>query len=148
MSWPHWFPREGDAVERLRLDVKREHSQTRDDVACDMAKDVAAMANAVGGRVFVGAHEENGVLSVVTGFAATTATSTKDALERACRDRLEPAVVLDAAVVELTPTRGPSRDVPTNLVVAEVQPAPGQPTGVRRRGKGDVAFTFPVRDLQ
>lgn len=107
----------------------------------ELGKDVAALANAMGGTILVGAQEVASALDGYAPLSETDANETIHAVEQAVRDRCSPSPVVSQNKVPL--------DV--GFVVAiNVSPFPGQPVGVRLRsdrteGHGGDAWTFPVR---
>ncbi len=126
------------------LDFKNYAAITNDDQRIEIAKDVAAFANADGGTIIYGANETAGVL---TGYTPIPTAAEAEALRQAIRDvakrRCAPPLTLDV------------RTLPKNagfVVVANVYSAPGQATGVTLDwqmrtppGKKVETHFFPVR---
>jgi hypothetical protein len=107
----------------------------------ELAKDVAAFANALGGVVLVGAVEDTSTrtLKEYKPMKRPFAEMLTTAYEQAVRDRCEPQPIFDAAAIELPPSLG------IGFVVAvAVRPIALGPVGVRYDKPGD-AFTFPLR---
>jgi len=129
------LPAVGAVVERLRLDCKLRYDL--DDVR-EMAKDVAAFANANGGRLLIGSKEAAGVIQVHKGLTVDEATQTKRAVDEAVRNWLTPRPVIDFPEPFML-------DDGNVVLIVDVQPYPGQPVGLQI-DKGDKAsWKFPVR---
>lgn len=140
-----------DATERFFLDFKRTYEKKLfPDAKKDrfdhreMAKDVAAFANASGGTILVGAIEDQAT-GMVAKYAPLTKQVAKDiseAFDHAVKDRCSPRPVFD--VVSLTKGTG-------CIVAVNVWPFPGQPVGVmvkndlKTDGCGEPAYVFPMR---
>lgn len=125
------------AVETDALDFKGKLNRTPDGKIhfAELAKDMAAFANAHGGVILVGAYEDRGrgILGKFQGFEAEEAKQVRDAYSRAAKDYCSPSPVNDSKLIEH----------PTGKIVAvNVWPFPGQAVGVR--GESD-SWTFPWR---
>ena len=145
------LPDVGEATERFFLDFKRTYEKKSfPDAKKDrfdhreMAKDVAAFANASGGTIIVGAIEDHtkGVVGKYEPLAKKDAKDISDAFDHAVKDRCSPCPVFD--VVTLNQGTG-------FVVVVNVWPFPGQPVGVMTRndpktdGSGEPGHVFPMR---
>ena len=126
------LPAVGSATERLVFDLK---AKPKLDDSVELAKDVAAFANASGGVILIGAAERKpeGVLAAYPAVDAKLAGSTKDAYERAIRDRCRPRPIVDVVIVPVGKKR---------VVCVTVWPFPGQLVGVHIEKD---AYRFPVR---
>lgn len=125
----------GDPCEHNRLDCKVTYATP--DRAEEMAKDVAAFANANGGTLLIGVDEKFGLVTAVVGHTAERAGTLKREIEEAVRDWLQPKPVIQ---VELLPL-----DTGKFIVKVEVQPFPGQAVGVRVGPLASGTWFFPVR---
>lgn len=116
-------------------------------VRFEIAKDVAAFANHLGGTVLVGAIEDSVANCRYKGLPETEASKTKRAVEEAVRDRCSPHPVVDAAPIRLP---GTDRYVlAVNVLpslalvgVKVIAPPRGQCPAVET---GEPAFVFPLR---
>lgn len=131
------LPLEGSAVEKNRLDCKARYDDGPGRAA-EMAKDVAAFANANGGRLLIGSVEAGGILKKHVGLAPDIAIKTRRAIEEAVRDFVRPPPVIDF------PEPYPLADGKVVLIV-EVEPFPGQAIGVRTGPQDGASWVFPVR---
>lgn len=133
--------------EDLELDFKfRLNTKDGKTDYLELAKDMAAMANAYGGTIVIGACEDpKGVLSIYKPMTEEEAVFTCNEYKTAQRDRLRPAVVV---VPDTVPHEGGF------LVTVKVEPSMGQAIGVRFIPKVDVApetkepaeiYGFPLR---
>jgi hypothetical protein len=136
------LPEPGRANEKRTVDFKVEAS----DDPFEIAKDVAAFANAEGGTILVGAKGRGEVLASYEPLTTRQASDAQRAYDQAIRDRCRPTPFFD--VVALPKDQG--------LVLAiNVSPFPGQLVGVEvKRGEakcGKAAtqpqglYFFPVR---
>lgn len=141
------LPVVGSRVEGSTLDIKGDYSQP-DPLAqkLEMAKDVAAFANSIGGRIIVGAYEaSDGTLAKYVPLDVARVRLIADAFDLAVKERLSPPPVFDVQTVSALGDSAPG------IVVVTVQAYPGQPVGVRvpipkaLHGNGEDAFRFPVR---
>jgi len=87
--------------ESLYLDYKRALPKNRDGRK-ELAKDVAAFANAYGGYLIYGVREEGGVAKEIVGLELQDPDREISALEHAIRDLTEPQVEVHVAPVELS----------------------------------------------
>lgn len=136
------LPEVGYASERRNLDFKR---QATDD-AFEMAKDVAALANAEGGTLLIGAVGKHDALHSYTPLKARDGQKVQRAYEQAVRDRCSPAPFFDVTRI--------SKDGGV-VVAVNVWPFPGQPIGVRvkkgeakcgpKNAEPEGLFWFPMR---
>tara|TARA_R110002096_G_scaffold350395_4_gene543626 strand:- start:3577 stop:4368 length:792 start_codon:yes stop_codon:yes gene_type:complete len=127
--------------EQLALDFKETQSRPFD--YFEMAKDVAAFANAGGGVVLVGAQEDQGRsrLGRYTQLPERDAKHIKEAFEDATKRRCYPKPLIDPVIL---PRDGGF------VVAVNVWPFPGHFVGVEilgdaTDGYGDPAYVFPVR---
>jgi hypothetical protein len=108
------------------------------------AKDVAALANTIGGAIIVGAATAGMVVASYPGVSSAVAAKLPDAYEQSAKDRCRPAPRIASEVI---PLKGGS----TAAVVINVWPSPLAPVGVhvRQQIKGAKfiaeAWTFPFR---
>lgn len=112
----------------------------------ELAKDMAAMANAYGGVIIIGACEDRkGVLSLYKPMTEADAVAACNEYKTAQRDRLRPAVIV-------LPEMIPHED--GFLVTVRVEPSMGQAIGVRFKPTIEIVpetkqppeiFGFPVR---
>jgi hypothetical protein len=121
------------------LEFKGRLSTTGKDGPVDLrevAKDVAAFANALGGVILVGADEDKkrGLLGQYRRLTAEEAKATRDACGEAVETLCSPKPMFEMVNV-------PS-DAGVVVVVVNVWPFPGQAVGVRTEPNG---FSFPVR---
>lgn len=138
---PEALPGIGSSTrERLSLELKRRVLQSGRSAAeeqFELAKDVAALANATGGVILVGAIEDGatGHLHSYAPMPEGEARETAEAYNRAVRDRCAPPPLLDASVLA---------QEGEFVVAVNVWPYPGQPVGVRSATSTDT-FAFPLR---
>jgi len=109
----------------------------------EMAKDVAALANAMGGTLLVGAQEDEtgGVLKAYLPLTESDAKETTTAFEQAVKDRCSPSPVVN--IERIHHSNG-------YLLAVNVAPFPGQAVGVQVKGDkangwGDITWVFPLR---
>lgn len=134
------LPAIGVTYENPKFDMKA--VPTRLDIDC--AKDIAAFANASGGYILVGAHEnkKTGRLLRYNPLKDNDALAAKIAYERVNQDNCSPVPIIDARVVSID--HG-------NVVVVTVWPFPGQIVGIKvisdpkEHGKGLTTWCFPIR---
>jgi len=144
---PTTFPPIG-TPEDQELDFKSGLNRRKDNGKVDhfeLAKDIAAFANAYGGRIIVGAQEIRNSLSQYTPMTKEEATTICDEYGTAHATRLRPAPIVTRAIVEYETGY---------LAVITVQSSMGQAIGVRVK-KEEVAsdepktppeiFAFPLR---
>jgi hypothetical protein len=145
------LPAVGEATERFFLDFKRIYEKKPfPDAKKDrfdhreMAKDVAAFANASGGTILIGAIEDQatGVIAKYEPLAKKVAKEIAGAFDQAVDDRCSPRPVFDVLII------GHGGGC---IVAVNVWPFPGQPVGVMVKvdpdtdGSGEPAHVFPVR---
>jgi hypothetical protein len=133
---PEQLPAEGTTVETLSRDFKKLVAKGPTDRA-ELAKDVAAFANRIGGTILIGAAEDRkrGVLGRYQTMGAVEAAEVRKACSEAVRDFCSPQPLFE-------PDRIPKDG---GFVIAlNVRPFPGQAVGVRRAGDSD-AYAFPMR---
>lgn len=129
------IPAEGATHEGLAFDVKAKPETD----AFELAKDMAAFANATGGVILVGANDDGGAIIHKPLLSETEAHEAKRRYERALRDRLSPTPRVELFVL-------PHRE--KFVLAVNVWPFPGQPVGVSIGGgkaSPSKGFAFPVR---
>jgi hypothetical protein len=135
--------------ESQELDFKAELSTRKEGKTdhLELAKDMAAMANAYGGAIVVGACESpKGTLSLYRPFPKEKAAGICDQYALALRDRLRPAPIVTFETIE---------HESEYLVVVRIEASAGQAIGVRFVPKDDLdqgeskapreAYGFPLR---
>lgn len=123
------------AIETDSLDFKGrgEHEGKLD--AVEFAKDVAALANSIGGSLIYGACEAGNRLSKYKPLEPKYAGGLRRAISEAVTTRCSPTPVFTPREFDLEGGK---------LVVVDVWPFPGQAVGVRGEGERDGYF-FPMR---
>lgn len=133
---PTDLPPDGAASEGLEIDAK---ATVHPGNLFELAKDVAAFANAVGGTILVGVTEGPDKRLRYTPLPEPFAQKVQAAYEEAAKGRCSPQP-------RMAPYMAPYG---TGAVVAiNVWPFPGQPVGVAKDGgrtTDRVGFTFPMR---
>ncbi len=143
-SWDSLQPLIGTTSESGDLDFKATLDPSTDK-KIEFAKDVAALANVLGGHVLVGVSTDLGG-NRCTGFHGierTLATDITNAFERQVKDRCRPTPILNVQSFDLPA-------MPKVVVVVAVEASPLAPVGVRLDelkgghlvGKG---WVFPFR---
>lgn len=84
------LPRVGEANEKAHLDFKFECTATR----YELAKDVAAMANASGGTIIIGAVADREVVAKYSPLTPAASSSAQRSFEEAVRDLCRPTPVV------------------------------------------------------
>lgn len=142
MLWPlieTWaaLPRKSEAylTERQWFDLKETYAP---DKRAEMAKDVAAFANALGGTLIIGAKEGPTEPDYTSPLAATHAEKVALAFDQAVRDFCRPS-----PTVHVRPIPSPDAQGKVVLVV-NIEPAVDQPIAARHAEDKD-AWRFPVR---
>jgi Schlafen, AlbA_2 len=79
--------------ESLTLDYKQELALTTSSEKCELAKDVSAFANKIGGDLIYGVQEADGVAEAVIGISQTNLDATVQTLEQLLRSSVEPRLV-------------------------------------------------------
>lgn len=140
------LPVVGQRVERHHLDIKADYTGTELQQRLEIAKDMAAFANASGGTILIGAYEANdGTLARYANLLPSRVVTLIRAADLAARDHLRPHPVVNAYA-----TMSPEANA-DDIVVLEVLALPGQPIGVRvpvdksHHGNAEAAYRFPVR---
>jgi hypothetical protein len=135
---PGQLPEEGAGTETLARDFKRLWEGGLPPDRTDLATDVAAFANRIGGTIIVGAVEDRSrrVLGKYKPFDDATAKSVLDACDLAVRDLCAPKPIFDP--VRLAKGSG-------FVVAINVWPFPGQAVGVRVGDETAGTFKFPFR---
>lgn len=107
----------------------------------ELAKDVAAFANALGGVILVGAYEDKGTLGRYAPMAREDAEKVKTAYELAIGQRCHPQPVVDVVSIETADPLPPG-----HVVAVNVYATPLGPVGVRwDSDKKGPSFAFPLR---
>lgn len=145
-------PEIGAGYESATLDMKggpKAYRQFHDRVetgwkSFEIAKDVAAFANATGGTILIGATEDAGagVCSAHVPFSDEAAKDLSDAITLAVEQRCRPRPLVDLARIAF----------PAGVMLAvNVWAFPGQPIAVsvtgnsKQDGHGGVSYVFPIR---
>lgn len=138
----HQLPPIG-APETVSLEFKKSYASARTPSfdGFELGKDVAALANAMGGTILVGAQEVASALHMYLPRDDGETKRTIRAIEEATRDRCSPSPVVS---MERIPYGS------GYVIAVNVSPFPSQAVGVWVRGDkgdgyGDPAWTFPVR---
>lgn len=128
------LPQVGSNAENLALDIKQT-VETRD--YFELAKDVAAFANASGGVILVGSAEDRtrGSIGRYMPMEQDEAKQVRDAFTQATRDRCSPKPLLNPVIIECEDKY---------VVAINVWPFPGQAVGVQLQ-REPLAFAFPFR---
>lgn len=133
------LPLVGIAREQLLVDFKAQVDPKRH---FELAKDVAAFANASGGVVLVGAVEENGKLARYNPLPEALGNEIRAAYSQAVRDRCSPVPLCDPVAIA---TGGGF------VIAVSVWPFPTQPVGVKisgdraTEGHAGPGWVFPLR---
>lgn len=135
---PTMLPAIGTSVESRRFDAKAKYNIASGAIHQEIAKDIAAMANADGGRILVGSVEQAGFIVAHPGLTRADAVATRKAFENALKDNIRPSPIVDF------PDPIPVDDDRVVLVI-EIQPFPGQAIGVHVGGMAKDPWFFPVR---
>lgn len=134
------LPKVGSAVEQAVFDFKTEPAKD----PFEMAKDVAAFANHLGGTLLFGAVESGGFLQRYTGLELSAAGKIGGAYSDAIADRCSPRPTFDQAAF------GHPTDSTKKLIAINVSPSVRlisvkTRADKSREGYGGDAFVFPVR---
>jgi Putative DNA-binding domain len=132
------LPLPGTASEKAPLDFKAKPTDDR----FEIAKDIAAFSNAIGGTILIGAAAVGEHLSKYLPFSKEEAAKTHALIEQSVRDRCKPAPIFDIATI---PKDG------GYVIAINIWPFPSQPIGVELK-KGDKGqdkleglLLFPMR---
>lgn len=112
------LPAPGSTQEMARMEFKQ---QVNPGERAELAKDVAAFANSVGGTILVGAARKGETLACYKPLALDASRAVMRAYDEAVRDRCSPRPVFEAHEME--------RDE-GHVIAVNVWPFPGQPVGV------------------
>jgi hypothetical protein len=142
------LPVKGTAIERTTRDLKGGRTETNPDPTneFELAKDVAAFANHLGGELLVGANEESGIVGEYDGLSLSFATHLKGRYSQAIEQRCFPRPLFD---FDLFPS--PDREDKHVLVVYVAPYVGGQLVGVAvfKDEQNDKyqghSYVFPVR---
>lgn len=131
---PGDLPEAGSNAENLAFDIKLDVDPSNH---VELAKDIAAFANATGGVILVGAAENrrHGTIGQYKPVDAPRAKAIRDAYNLAARDRCSPQPLVNPIVI-------PCEE--GFVVAVNVWPFPGQAVGVRIQ-KEPLGFAFPFR---
>lgn len=148
------------AHEKTILDLKQQYDLTKPDTKFEIAKDLAAFANAFGGTVLVGAVEGTDTAGRKNGrcVAFLTISNSGPLIKQvtdSARDHCRPPIVVAPEEIRLTPAeagvvlRRPHPD-PVTLLAINISPLFSGPAGVFAiasdgKSKASDAFRFPVR---
>jgi hypothetical protein len=133
ISTPQDLPLVGNSIETGTFDLKGAVESDRH----EMAKDVAALANASGGVLLIGAYENKGMLAKYAPMDRTVAFKAKDAYEHAVKELCRPVPVMDAVPIQMA--------APEDWVVAvNVYGFPASAVGVLWNKDPEV-YAFPLR---
>jgi hypothetical protein len=150
------------AHEKTVLDLKGHCDLSRPTQPFELAKDMAAFANALGGTVLVGASERSDTLGRKTGrIEAFVPLADEQAIIKAAtsaaRDLCQPAITVEPEVIKLTRDEQrtlvdkPLQSVAT-LVALNVHPLVASPSGVAACDSTGMriadAYRFPLRFLE
>lgn len=150
------------AHEKTVLDLKTRYDLARPTCVFELAKDMAAFANALGGTVLVGTSEQSDSLGRKTGHIEAFVPTVDDqalikAATTAARDLCEPAITVEPEIIKLTAaeqativSKPLAHDV--TLVALNVHPlvaAPGAVAACDASGtRIPNAYRFPLRFLE
>jgi hypothetical protein len=131
------LPPVGASREHLTCDFKVKPANSR----FEMAKDVAALANASGGTLLIGAAEAAGALSAYIPLSRADAAAAQRNYEEAVRDRCDPSPIVSVGSI----VHGSGV-----LLAINVMPSVASPVGVKVKadtsdGFGGNAYVFPIR---
>lgn len=128
------LPPENFDRETLSLDVKGKDLRRYKHE--DLAEQIAAFANALGGSIIVGANEQAGGTYIYDSMSEAEADVNRIKYEQANRDFCSPNPLLEAVVIPRPP----------GFVAAiNVWPFVGQAVGVRIGAPDKAAWLFPLR---
>ena len=128
------LPLENFEREGLSLDVKGKHPGKYKPV--DLAEQIAAFANTLGGCILIGANEQAGGTYVYDVMEEDMADAARVRYEHAGRDFCSPNPILESVVIQR---------VPGFVTAINVWPFPGQAIGVRHGPPDKPAWLFPFR---
>jgi hypothetical protein len=135
------LPRPQTTCERSDVDFKISMAPQ---ATIEMAKDVAALANTIGGAIIVGARTTGPLVVGYPGIAPAIATQLLESYERSAAQRCRPAPRVVSHLIA-------GREQADPIVVINVWPSPLAPVGVHVRQKlpgatlVDEAWAFPFR---
>jgi hypothetical protein len=141
ITTPADLPPKGTGRENGTFDFKGKSEVDPDDQR-ELAKDVAAFANALGGVLLVGAEEDKKThtLGQYNPMKLAAAETLKVAYELAVAQRCHPQPVFDVVRIEVGPP------LVGHVVAVNVYPIPLGPVGVRwDTDKKGPSFAFPLR---
>lgn len=150
------------AHEKTVLDLKTRYELGDATVPYELAKDMAAFANALGGTVLVGTSEHNDAHGRKTGRIEAFVPGVDDqalikAATTAARDLCQPPITVEPEVIKLTVAEqgtisSKPLSQPVVLVALNVHPLLSSPSGVAACDDAGVripnAYRFPVRFLE
>lgn len=144
-TWESLQPLVGTTSESANLDFKETLDPLQEKIEIEVAKDIAALANVLGGHVLIGVSTEMN-RTRCTGFHGVDkqrATKITKAFEESVKNRCRPTPVFNVQSIDLPNT--------TNVVVGvAVEASPIAPVGVLlRQDRGgaliDEGWAFPYR---
>jgi hypothetical protein len=139
------LPAPNSTCERPDIDFKLSAAPTASPI--EMAKDVAALANTVGGSIIIGAATAGSLITSYPGIAASVAALLPNAFEKAAKERCRPSPRMASQQISRSGGDDP-------LVIINVWPSPIAPVGVHVRQKlgpetgavlVDETWAFPIR---
>ena len=135
----------GKVSEAPDIDFKGQLSPKQPGLDVELARDIAALANSLGGHVVVGARAVVGKTQCAgfDGFDEVTASALVPLLERAARDRCRPTPFVSTHLISVPNT-------PNRVLVLRVQMSPVAPVGASedpQSGGKHIPrlWTFPYR---
>ncbi len=151
-----------EAHEKTVLDLKETCDLTRPTHAYELAKDMAAFANALGGTVLIGASERSDPVGRKTGrieafVPLADAHAVMKAATLAARDLCRPGIVVEPETFKLTIDEqativGKPLPHDATLVALNIHPLIASPTGVvacdADGNRVPHAFRFPLRFIE
>ena len=140
--------------ENLWIDFKKQdyHNdpQDRDKRRREICKDVTAMANADGGYIFIGVHEEGKIAQDF--FTISDAATVAQSIKSICLQYIDPPI--PNLEVERYPYPFPWKNTNIELVIIHIPPSERKPHGFRSRGTinfvkrdGDATREYPISEL-
>jgi hypothetical protein len=98
---------ESQIPEGKRIEFKRDHYSRKDEGRREFARDVTAMANAMGGDIVIGIEEEQGTASNILGVPCDDFDSLKLAIAETLRASIEPELYgVEIRWLEFSPRKG------------------------------------------
>lgn len=167
LLWQPWSQSNAIALsntahEKTILDLKTHYDLSDRAKTFELAKDMAAFANALGGTLLVGASEKNDSLGRKTGRIEAFIPKLDDqalikSATTAARDLCQPSIIVEPEVIKLTTAEqaqivGKPLSQDVTLVALNVHPLVASPCGVTAcdatGSRIPDAFRFPLRFLE